>query len=194
MNINISIRKKAIFVGILIIVAYSMLFGGVADAKWLTTLVDVISGLAVIGIAALMFPLFKISNKALSLGYLLLKILEGALMIASGLVFLSGSIEGWRSWIYNYPQTYVFIASASLFYVLLFKTNLVPRFISVWGLVACCTLLIVNLAKLFGVSYQALDILMILIVTNEVFLAIWLIVKGFKTTLVASASAETNKN
>lgn len=190
MNLNISIRYRAIFVGILIIVGYSMLFGGAADAKGITILVDVISGLAVIGIAILISPLFMVSNKPLSLAYLLLKILEGSLMIAAGVFFLSSSIDGWRSWIYNYPQAYVFIASAFLFYILLFKTKLVPRFISVWGLVACCTLLLVNLAKLFGISYQALDILMVLIVTNEVFLAIWLMVKGFNQPVLATKDAK----
>ncbi len=67
-------RKTAIIVGILILVAYSVLASEVTDIKWVVTLLDVISGFAVIGIAVLMFPFFKVSNRQLSFGYLSLKI------------------------------------------------------------------------------------------------------------------------
>lgn len=167
-------RKTAIIVGILILVAYSILASEVTDIKWVVTLLDVISGLAVIGIAVLMFPFFKVSNRQLSFGYLYLKILGGLLAIAAGMFFLSDSFQDWRGWIYNYPQTYEFIISGSLFYVLLFKTKLVPRFISVWGLVACCTLLIANVAGSLGINSPVLYVLMFPIFANEVFLCIHL--------------------
>lgn len=179
-------RVRAIIVGILILVAYSMLLSGVTDIKWVTTLLDVISGLAVIGIAVLLFPFFKASNKGLTLGYMVMKIFEGALMIVAGILFLSNLSFDWRGWIYNYPQAYVFIVSAFLFYILLFKTKLVPRFISIWGLVACGMLLINNVAKLLGINSPILDVLMVLIITNEIFLAGWLMVKGFNKSIVIS--------
>lgn len=177
-------RKTATIVGILILVAYSMLASVVTDTKWVVALLDLISGLAVIGIAVLMFPLFKTSNKQLSLGYLYLKILGGLLTISAGMFFLSDSFKGWREWIYNYPQTYEFIISGSLFYVLLFRTKLVPRFISVWGLVACFTLLMANVAKSLGVNSAVLDVLMVPIFANEIFIAVWLITKGFNRTVI----------
>jgi hypothetical protein len=179
-------RTKAIIVGILILVAYSMLASGVTDIKWVTTLLDVISGLAVIGITILLFPFFKTSNKGLTIGYIAMKVLEGALMIAAGILLLSNLSTDWRSWIYNYPQTYVFIISAFLFYILLFKTKLVPRFISIWGLVACGMLLINNVAKLVGITSPILDVLMVLIITNELFLAGWLMIKGFNKSITTS--------
>jgi len=183
MNKNMGLnRKTSIIVGVLILVAYSMLAGEVANTKWIVTLLDIISGLSVIGIATLMFPFFKVSNRRLSFGYLYLKIIGGLLTIAAGIFFLSHSLQEWRGWIYNYPQTYEFIISGSLFYVLLFKTKLVPRFISVWGLVACLTLLITNASKSLGAISPVLDALMVPIFANEIFLAIWLIVKGFNSS------------
>lgn len=183
-------KKTAITVGILILVAYSMLAGGTGDAHWLTLLVDVVSGLAVIGIAVLLFPFFKVSSKPLSWGYLIMKILEGALMIVAGILYMSDSLRDSHAWIYNYPQAYVFIVSAYLFYVLLLKTKLVPRYISIWGIVACITLLIANVTKSFGVSSPALDALMVPIFANEIFLAIWLMAKGFNKSAVAPAAAK----
>lgn len=187
MNSN---RTRATIVGILILVAYSMLASAATDIKWVVTLLDIVSGLAVIGTAMIMFPFFKVSNRQLSIGYTSLKLLEGTLMIAAGVFFLSDSFQGWHAWIYNYPQTYVFIVSAFLFYILLLKTELVPCFISIWGIVAVFTLLIANVTKSLGVNSPALDALMALIITNEVFLAIWLMVKGFNPTAITSASAK----
>lgn len=185
-------KKTSIMVGILILVAYSMLVGGTGDAHWLTLLVDVVSGLAVIGIAVLLFPYFKISNKLLSWGYLGLKIIEGGLMIVAGILYMNASTRDSHAWIYNYPQTYVFIFSAYLFYVLLLKTKLVPRYISIWGIVACFTLLIANVTKSLGISSPALDALMVPIFANEIFLAIWLMAKGFNKTAIAPASTKQN--
>lgn len=187
MNTN---KKNATIVGILILVAYSMLASTATDTKWIATLFDIVSGLAVIGIAVLMFPLFKVSNRKLSSGYLYMKIIEGALMITAGILFLSDSFRDSRVWIYNYPQTYAFIISAFLFYILLLKTKLVPRFISIWGIVACFALLIANATKSLGINSPALDALMVLIFTNEIFLAIWLMVKGLNTTPVASGAVK----
>jgi hypothetical protein len=55
----------------------------------------------------------------------------------------------------------------------------VPRFISVWGGLATLALLLVTVIKLFGVQYAPLDALVIPLVLNEVFLAMWVMVKGF---------------
>lgn len=55
-------RTRATIVGILILVAYSMLASAATDIKWVVTLLDIVSGLAVIGTAMIMFPFFKVSN------------------------------------------------------------------------------------------------------------------------------------
>lgn len=190
MKIEISNRKRAIIIGVLFLVAYSMLASEATSIKWVVSLLDIVSGFAAISIAVLFYPFFKDSNKQLSLGYLCLKTLGGILGIAAGIFFLSASLEAWRNWIYEYPQTYVFITEAVLFYTLLFKTKLVPRFISIWGLVACCTLLIANVVTALGVSSPLLAVLMIPIFLNEIFLAFWLMFRGFNESAIALGSAK----
>lgn len=140
---------------------------------------DIISGLAVIGIAVLIFPLFKSSNKSISVSYLISKYLEGALMIIAGTVFLFASTQSIRDTIYYGIHLYLFIASGFLFYYLLYKSELVPRFISIWGVVGIFALLVSTALKLFSIQYVAIDYLLVLIITNEIFLAIWLMTKGF---------------
>jgi hypothetical protein len=177
MTNKISIKTRSILAGVLILVAYGVLASALTQNKLIVMISDVISGLAVIGIAVLMFPIFKNYNY-LSLSYLSLKFVEGSLMIIGGLIFLDTSLQHFREVIYNNIHIYFFIAGAFVFYYLLYKTRIVPRFISVWGATGIFALLISTLFKVLNISYPEIDYLLILIITNEIFLAGWLMTKG----------------
>ena len=185
---KISNKTRAVLVGILILVAYGVLASSLTQSKIIVMLADVISGLAVIGIAVLMFSLFKQFNKSLSREYLILKYIEGILMIIAGLVFLSTSLQYIRDMIYNGFHVYIFIISGFMFYYLLYKSELVPRFISVWGALGTFALLVSTLLKLINLHYSVIDYFLFLIITNEVFLAIWLMIKGFNPVAITSES------
>jgi hypothetical protein len=190
MNKKISNKTRAILVGILILVAYGVLASSLTQSKIIVMLADTISGLAVIGIAVLMFPLFKQLNKSLSLGYLILKYAEGILMIIAGLLFLDTTLQYMRDIIYNGFHVYIFIISSFMFYYLLYKTELVPKFISIWGALGTFALAISTLLNLANIHYLMIDYLLVLIITNEVFLAIWLMIKGFNKSAIASLSVK----
>ncbi len=179
MNKKISIKTRAIFVGSFILVAYSILVSLITESKIIVILADVISGIAVIGIAVLMFPLFKNLNKKVSYGYLILKYVEGIIMIVAGLLFLFTSLQYTREIIYNGVQLYAFIISAFVFYYLLYESKLVPRFISIWGALGIFALMVSTVLNLIDINYPIIDYLLVLVITNEVFLAIWLMAKGF---------------
>ena len=64
---------------------------------------------------------------------------------------------------------------ALIFYALVFKTRLLPRFISIWGFAGVLLMGALNIFDLGDSSmFFALPI-----ITNEIFLGIWLIAKGF---------------
>ena len=90
----------------------------------------------------------------------------------------SSSLLGIRDLIYI-SHAYFFIPASMLLYYLLYKSKLIPRFISVWGVIALISLLIGNLLEITGNTYQMIKLFYPLIMLNEVFLAIWLISKGF---------------
>ena len=173
-------RKISMIVGILILVAYSLLGANNPDAKMLGMFLEVISGIAVIGIAALMFPFLKPFGKNLSLWYFGLKGVEGILLIIAGVLFFihHSSLLELRDQIYL-VHGYIFAIPALIFYYLLYKSKLIPRWLSVWGVVASILLVIVNLLELAGII-PMLEILYLPIVLNEVVLAIWLMFKGFE--------------
>ena len=191
MNSN---RKTAIIVGALILVAYGVLASSITDSKITVLFFEVISGIAVIGIAVLMFPLFKRYNEKLSIWYIVFRSIEGGLMIIAGILFLSNSTSllGIRDGIYM-GHGFIFAVAALMFYHLLYISKLIPRFIPVWGVIAAILLILGNLLEITGFIHPLLIYFYLPIVLNEVFLAFWLIVKGFNPSAIGSESAKGMK-
>jgi hypothetical protein len=183
-------RKTAIIVGVLILVAYSVVGSGNPEAKILGMFLEVISGLAVITIAVLMFPLFKPYNKNASYLYIVLRSIEGGLLIVTGILFLSHNtiLLEIHSGIHA-AHAYIFAIAALIFYYLLYQSKLIPRWLSAWGVIAAILLILVNLLEVTGIISE-LMILKLPIILNELVLAIWLIVKGFNPSAIASESAK----
>ena len=177
---NISNRQRAVFVGILILAAYSMLTYTITNNKTLGVITDIISGLAVIGIPLLMFPFFNANeNRKLNYAYLVSRFMEGILMLIGGILILNPSLESYRDNIYSDIHICFFIVGALLFYILLYRSRVIPRFISIWGVLATIILFIITIIKLFGVDLSILNALVLPMILNELFLAFWLIIKGF---------------
>jgi hypothetical protein len=171
-------KRVSRIIGVLVLVAYGVLVGELTDSAFVVSVFDIISGLSVIGIAVLISPFLTPTNNKLTKTYLLLKLVEGSLMVVGGFVFLSPSLQHIRDWIYAIPHLYTFIVSAYILYWLLYKSKLIPQAISVWGLIAISSLLLQSILGALGITSPIVDALLILIITNEIALAAWLIVKG----------------
>jgi hypothetical protein len=177
-------------------------------------LLELVNGIAVVGIAVFMFSLFKKYSEALALGYVALRIIEAVIVIAAvvsalSLIALSQEYVKAGAPDASYFQTVgtLFLAArahwvstmlgiffslgALLFYYLLYQSKLVPRFISVWGLIAVALVLTWNLLELFDVTFGlSINMIFVLpIILNEIFLGIWLIAKGVNPSAIASESA-----
>ena len=107
-------------------------------------------------------------------------------MIIAGILFLSHSplLLGIRDGIYA-VHGYIFGVAALIFYYLLYQSNLVPHWLSVWGFIAAILLILANLLEATGLASE-LMILYLPIILNELVLAIWLLVKGFNPSAIAS--------
>ena len=224
-------RKTAIIVGALFLTAIvASIVGGLIIEAILTApdylndisanetqvvlgvLLELINAIAVVGIAAMMFPLLKKQNEGLALGYVGLRFIEaviavGAVVTPLTLIALSQeyltagasdasyfqplgtSLIEVRAQLVGQILAIFFGLSALLFYYLLYQLKLVPRFISVWGLIGAVLILTWNLLLIFGVSVSAGMILALPMILNEIFLGIWLIAKGFNPSAIASESA-----
>lgn len=90
---------------------------------------------------------------------------------------------------------FVFCLGGFMFYYLLFQSKLVPQWLAGWGFIA----LIMNMAAgllvmlgFIGPTSPVSDVLSIPIFFQEMVLAVWLIVKGFKPSAIASESARAS--
>jgi hypothetical protein len=90
--------------------------------------------------------------------------------------------KDWTSVLENFPYG----GGALILYLVLFQSELAPRWISVWGLIGATLLLAMGLLRLFGKPAILLAIPLIL---NELVLAVWLIFVGFNSSAIASAIA-----
>ena len=178
-----------------------------------------IMGLALAWVPVMMFPILKKQNEALALGYVVYRgALETVTTIAMVISWLfltilsqahiAGSPDA------SYFQTLgtlllkgngsistisqiIFPLGALIFYYLLYQSKLIPRWISGWGLIAAILWLAMTLLDLFGIisDWSTVQVVLALpIGLQEMVMAVWLIVKGFNPSAIASLSAKTATN
>lgn len=168
----------------------------------LGVLVELINDIAVIGIAVMLYPLLRKFSEGVALFYVGLRILEAAFFMMSkvgtlSLIdlsedYLAGTADtaGLESLgvlalaqrdAASVIATIAFILGGIVLYYLLLGSELVPRFIAIWGLLAVASLMAANLLGVPDLTqgFEPAMILYLPIVANELFLAGWLLVKGF---------------
>ena len=167
-----------------------------------------------------LFPILKKHNKVLALGYIGFRSLEAVLISIAeinklSLVNLSrdylnkggldvsyfqnigSSIQSKLYWVNTDGLIYVaiFAIGALILYSILYKSKLVPRWIAGWGFIAAITILTGSMLSAFTDISPVITILLIApIALQEMVFAVWLIVKGFNPSAIASGSAKTDTN
>ena len=79
-----------------------------------------------------------------------------------------------------------FVLGAMMFYVVLYQSRLVPRWLSAWGLVGAALYIVAPLGSMFELS---LGFFMAPLALQEMVMAVWLIAKGFDPSAIAPESA-----
>jgi MFS family permease len=173
-------------------------------------LLNFICAIAMIFIPISLFPVARKNNESLASSYIIFRALEGILFIfiaikslsfislskvyineatrdASYLQSLGSSIHAeiyWATIIY----IIIYALGGVTFYYLLYKSKLVPRFLSIWGLLAVVLLLVGAILGLFSLGiFNRLPLMKAMvyfappIAINEFVLALWLIIKGYNS-------------
>jgi hypothetical protein len=164
-------------------------------------LVDMLTALGVIFLGAMLFVALRKQNEKIALVGLGFYILEGALLAASKIAtfsLLRMSQEYVSAGQPEYLQTLgnlalesmdfvgftlhmlAFCLGAILFYYLLYKSGVVPRVLSLWGLITILPLLIATLLALF--DYQVSQIVVLPYFPFEFVIGVWILVKGIPET------------
>ena len=194
-----SIKKIAVIVGLLFLVStLTFMIGSNLIQSFLIdetqnksplilgVILEIICGVAVVGIGVLMFPILKLFNNRLALGYVIFRIIECIIIIAGGIYLLSLLKLMWK-----YEMIiFVFTALGGLiFSYLLFQSKLIPRYLSGLGIIGYVILflgVVLNMFSIFNIN----DGLGMLIYLPgglfELFLPIWLFIKGFNPSVIAA--------
>lgn len=181
----------------------------------LGVLLELVNSVAYMGIAVLMYSLLKQRFETLALAYFAFRVLEFVAQILSGFspLALLGLSEDFvsagapqasafqslgavlldeRVWAFQLVSL-TFGIGALIFYTMLYQSRLIPRFLSIWGLVGGAVVLVTAVFEMFGVSTTNVDFLGFIMLLNELFLGVWLIVKGFNPSAVTSAKDATKR-
>jgi hypothetical protein len=175
-------------------------------------ILEIIVALAGIGTAVVLFPVLKRQDEGLSLGLVASRTLEAS-TIFLGVAFLlsvvtlrqagagADALVTGRTLVTLYDrifllgQSFMPAINDLILGFLLYKSRLVPRALSVIGLVGGPVLIAGYLAVLFGLIAQRAPLAALSALPVFVFefsLGIWLIVKGFNPSAIASLPTTTS--
>jgi hypothetical protein len=177
----------------------------------LGVLLELINCIAVVGIAAMLFPLMRKHHGALAAGYLGTRVVEVVvlsvaavgplLLVTLSQEYLAGGapdtaffetagalVMAARGYLASLLTPIFFSLGALLLYVFLYQSRLVPRFISIWGFIAVVALFTWNMLAAFGLSISAGMVFVLPMILNEIFLGLWLLVKGFNSSAASNKS------
>ena len=183
-----------------------------ANQMIIAALFVLIMGLALALVPVMMFPISRKHNEALALGYVVFRgALETVCYLATVICWLflvplsqayvqAGALDSSNfqalgallrdSNVISFTRSFVFGIGALMFYYVLYKSKLVPRWISGWGLIAIIPNLAQPLLVMFGLiksSSSTIDVLYLPMFAQEMVLAVWLIFKGFNPSIIAKS-------
>ena len=178
-------RKIAIILGILFItaiVAGILLDTSEADVSMnekqgvMGTPFEFTLAIAVVGMPLLLYPILKKYKLSMAIGFV-----GGPLAV--------------RNWGYGMVAPIVFSLGTLMFYYLLYKQKLIPRWLSGWGIIGATLFLASAFLPLLSyVSSTTLVYLHLTGAVNQMVLAAWLIVKGFNSSTIESLRQSDKHN
>ncbi len=169
------------------------------------------------GIAIALYPVLRKHNEGLALGSVGFRLIEAVFYIVGTLGLLSllslsqeyasaapqaastfqvlgtliSAIRNWAGFVFG---VFFFCLGAAMYYYVMYQSRLIPRWLSAWGLVGLALLFSMTLLIAFGERTSGPSgmqvLLAIPLALQEMVLGVWLIVKGFNPSVIASASAK----
>jgi hypothetical protein len=160
-----------------------------------------LAGFALAMVPVVFWPVGRRHNETLALGYVVFRgVFEGVHYMLGALAWLlliplstqpdaaplAGFVRTADPVLWQQVGVIPFALGALMFSFLLYQSRLVPRWLSVWGIVGAALYIVPPLASMFGLS---LDVLKAPTALQEMVMAVWLIAKGFNPVALATEPA-----
>ena len=194
--------------------------GGLDTGVVMTSLIEFVWAATAAGIAIGLYPILRTCSRALALGSVAARAVEGVFVLIGTLALLTlltlsqqslaagpaaqpsfrpvgDALLAVRDWAHGFIAILALAIGALLYYFVLYTARLVPRWLSGWGLVGAALLLVstvmAGLAQDFGFTTTN-TVLNIPIGLQEMVLAVWLIVKGFDQSALQAMQVESPRS
>jgi len=184
------------------------------NAVVMTALIEMVWAMTGAGIAIGLYPVLRKFNPTLALGSVAGRLVEnvclfvGALSLVALLTVsqeaaaagsaglasattVSNLVQAVREWAHGFVTLIPFAIATILYSYVLYRSRLVPRWLSGWGFVAGVSCLVATVYAGFTQDFGFTTVntaLNIPIGIQEMTLAVWLIAKGFDRTALASCA------
>lgn len=186
----------------------------------IVTFLNFLMGVACAGIGLALYPILKKYSTGPAIGVVGFRVAEGIFEILGGvftilLLALSQEyvkasaldadyfqtigaiINAGDAWLSNGATLLLWCIGALMYYVVFYQYRLVPRWISVWGLIGITLVTIAGVLVMIGAipGFGTVQMIASLpIFPQEIVFAIWLIAKGINPSPVISGTAKTAVN
>lgn len=188
---------------------------GSDDAVVMTALIEFVWAATGTGIAIALYPILRLFNPALSLGSVAGRGFENVFVLVGTLSLLAlltvsqqaaGSADpssfqatgdtlvAVRDWVHGFVAMIPFAIGSLLYSYVLYRSRLIPRWLSGWGLVGAALSLVATVYAGFTQDFGFTIVNIVLsvpIALQEMVLAVWLIAKGFNPAVVRSIAPST---
>ena len=170
-------------------------------------------GISLVAMTIFLYPIFRKDSEELALGMVLFRgALEGPFYFLSTLGFLnlvalgneyiatgadSAALQSLGNVLYQFQDRLAavgpifFLIGAACLYLSFYRTRLIPRWLSIWGLIAVVFYMASSLLKFFHMDTGIGFYLEMVMAPQEMVMAVWLIVKGFNPSSIAALFAKT---
>jgi len=164
-----------------------------------------IMGLSLAAMPIFLYPLFRKKSEAMALGMVIfrgpieasgyfLSVVNWLLLVLVSKEFAAAgseaaSLQAIGNVMLQFGDrvgpalSFVFIIGAMFIYILFYLTKLIPRWISVWGMIGSVLYIAYYFMKFFDFSLN-LGFLVLPLAIQEMIMGLWLVIKGFNKTAV----------
>ena len=163
-------------------------------------------GVSLVAMTVFLYPIFRKDSEELALGMLLFRgALEGAwyLVTILGMLTLvalgneyvasgadSAALQSMGNVLYQFQDlvgpvgTVVFLIGATCLYISFYRTRLIPRWLTIWGLIGVVPNMAYALLHFFHLDTGYGFYLQMVLAPQEIVMGLWLVIKGFNQDAV----------
>lgn len=170
-------------------------------------LIELAAAGASVGIAIALYPVLRQRSEGLALGAVIFRAVEAVMYMLAAVITLSlpgvarqyaqaaapghGEVQAIADALTSVRDdailagVFAYILGALMYYVILYRSRLLPRWLPAWGIVAEVPMLIACLSAAFShTPVTSYTLLILPIAVQEIAMAAWLILRGFNSKTI----------